>query len=241
MPPMTGYATGNFVKGMGPMMGQLGMANIGTEVLYSFIIIACSLMIYFGTKELYKLSNHQGIKYFRLAFLFFAIAYFFRSFIKFLIIYFDIRELFMLLPLNFGVVTLFLFMYFSSIAIFYLLYSVMWKKWGKKSLKISLFHLFALIIASISIILPNSLTYLLINLILFLFVSTTLYYAYKHSKKKKNNLYAIYVLLFIFWILNIIDILVPSFLQYFQLIIYLASSFIFLLILYKVIKNTGST
>ena len=237
---MTGYATGNFAKGIRPMMGQLGMANISTEILYSFIIVVCSLMIYFGTKELYKLSGHKGIKYFRLAFLFFAIAYFFRSFIKFLIIYFDVRDLFRIIPMNFGAITLFLFMFFSSLAIFYLLYSVMWKKWDKKFEKIWVFHLFALVIALISIFIPISSIYLLINLILLIFILTTLYYSYKHSRKKKNNLYVIYILLFIFWLLNIIDILVPNFLQYFQLTIYLVSSFIFLLILYKVIKNVGS-
>lgn len=44
--------------------------RLGTEVIYSFVIIVCSLMIYFGTKELYELSSYKGIKYFRQAFLF---------------------------------------------------------------------------------------------------------------------------------------------------------------------------
>ena len=56
--------------------------SFGTEIMYSFIIIMCSLIIYFSTREMYELSSYKGLKYFRLAFLFFAVAYFFRSFIQ---------------------------------------------------------------------------------------------------------------------------------------------------------------
>jgi len=126
--------------------------GLGTELFYSFIIIVCSLIIYFGTKELYKLSSHKGIKYFRQAFLFFAIAYFFRGFIKFIVIYFDINGILELSPITFGITgltTQFLFVYFSSMAIFYLLYSVI-QKWNNNPHKIYLFHVLALILACFS-------------------------------------------------------------------------------------------
>ena len=213
-------------------------AGIGTEIIYAFIIIACSLMIYFGTRELYKLTSYKGIKYFRLSFLFFAFAYFFRSFIKIILFYFDKSEIMGFLPI-FASTTLFVFMYFSSMAIFYLLYSVMWKKWKSKS-TIYILHGAALATAIAVSLCHDSTAYLLINIILFAFITFTVYLSYHQSKNKKSyNLYIIYLLLFIFWILNIIDILVPSFLQAFQLLIYLASSGIFLLIFYKVIKKTG--
>jgi len=212
--------------------------TIGTEILYSFIIIACSLMIYFGTKELYILTSHKGIKYFRKAFLFFALAYFFGSFIKIILLYFQRSEIRTFLPI-FGSITLFIFMYFSSMAIFYLLYSVTWKKWKSKS-AIYVFHVIALIIATTISLFRNHEVYLLINVILFAFIAFTVYSSYIQSKKKKpHNLYAIYLLLFIFWIFNILDILIPNFFQSFQLLIYLASSGIFLIIFYKVIKKTG--
>ena len=225
-----------------PPVGHLINPGFGTEIIYSFIIIICSLMVYFGTKELYELSNHKGIKYFRQAFLFFAIAYLFRSIIKFFLVFFNIGRVFEFTPRGLGIITLFLFMYFSSMAVFYLIYSVMWKKWNKDSNIIYLFHLLAFIIALVSIVSKSGLIYLALNVLLLIFIILVVFIAYNNSKnkKKRHNMYIIYVLLSIFWILNILDILIPSFLQTFKLFIYLVSIVIFLLILYKVLTKTGS-
>lgn len=209
--------------------------GLGTELLYSFVIIVCSLMIYFGTKELYELSSHKGIKYFRQSFLFFALAYFFRSFIRFMLIFLGIN---LRSFRTMGIWILFLFMYASTMAILYLLYSVKWKKWRKHKNIIYLFHGLALIISLVSIFVGAVKILLAIQIILFLFVALTSYPIHNKSKKK-HSLYAIYLLLFGFWILNVIDILVPTFLQTFQIVLYLSSIGIFLLILYKVIKKTG--
>jgi hypothetical protein len=226
---------------MPPFIEKIATIGLGTELLYSFVIIVCSLMIYFGTKELYELSSYKGIKYFRQSFLFFAIAYFFRSFIKFILLYFNLREIHEFSPIFFGNLTLFVFMYFSSLAIFYLLYSVMWKKWNSPK-KVYLFHLLALVISSVIIISNNSLVYLGLNILLFVIVLIIVGISRKNVKKKTkgHNLYAIYLLLLFFWILNIIDILIPEFFQTLQLFIYLISIFIFLMILYKVLKKSGS-
>jgi len=200
-------------------------------------------MIYYGTRELYELSSYKGIKYFRQAFLFFAIAYFFRSFIKFVLLYFNVTEIREFSPILFGNFTLLIFVYFSSLAIFYLLYSVMWKKWNGSSKKIYLLHGFAILIAVISVYSRDPFVYFGLNFLLFCFVIFSVYTAYRNSKTrfKGHNLYAIYVLLFLFWILNILDILIPNFFQTFQLFVYLVSSGIFLLILYRVIKKVGSS
>jgi hypothetical protein len=236
MPQQIGRIARN-ISGLGKQMPQLGF---GTEVIYSFVIIICSLMIYFGTKELYELSSHRGIKYFRLAFLFFAIAYFFRSFIKFIIVYLNVPGIFDLNPKIFGILfgtfTLFIFIYFSSMAIFYLLYSVMWKKWNGD--KMHYFHLFSLAIAAFITLYKDPLIHLIMNLFLFLIVVFIAYTAYR-EKHKNNSIYLNYFLLLIFFILNILDILIPKFSQISKLFIYLASSGIFLTILYKVLKKTG--
>lgn len=214
--------------------------NFGIEAIYSFVIILCALMIYFGIKELYELSSYKGIKYFRESFLFFAIAYFCGSFIKLSMAFVGIRKLF-LSPLIFHSVSVFLFMYFSSMAIFYLIYSVMWKKWRKWKNNIIIFHILALIIAVISTIFQNTIIYLCINLIILISIIIITYVLYSESKgKKKFNLYGIYILLSIFWILNIWDILIPNFIKAFQIVIYLASIGIFMTILYKVLKKSGS-
>jgi hypothetical protein len=227
---------------MPPFIQDFATIGFGTEIIYSFIIVVCSLMIYIGTKELYELSSHKGIKYFRQAFLFFAIAYFFRSFIKFILMYFNIREIGEFSPIFFGSFTLLLFMYFSSIAIFYLLYSIVWKKWNNNLNTVYLFHVIALIISMISLLFRNPVIYFGLNILLILFALITIYYSYKNSKTKikGHKLYIIYVLLLVFWIFNIIDVLIPAFFQTFKLFLYLISSGIFLLILYKVLKKAGS-
>lgn len=208
-----------------------------TEIVYAFVIIVCSLMIYFATRELYELTSHKGIKYFRWGFLFFAIAYFFRSFIKFILMYFNSHQILDLGGRGLGSISLFLFMYFSSMAIFYLLYSVMWKKWNGNW--IYGFHVIAVLIGFISVLSRSLFVYLGINVFLFIVIVLILFMADKGSRGKIHNLYIIYVMLFIFWIFNIIDILIPSFLKTFQLFIYLASILIFLMILYKVLKRVG--
>jgi hypothetical protein len=216
--------------------------ELGVELIYSFVIIFCSLMIYFVTKEMYELSSYNGLKYFRRAFLFFAIAYFFRYFIMFFLVLFNISEILDISPRFIGWISLFVFSYSSSMAVFYLLYSVMWKKWNHSKLKIYLFNFLAIIIAMIGIFLRGMEANLISNMILFVFICFILFIAYKDSKDKNKGkgLYIIYLLLFIFWILNIIDILIPRFLHIYQIVIYLASISIFMTILYKVLKKAGN-
>jgi hypothetical protein len=230
---------------MRPPLEYLMPPQMGAELIYSFVIIVCSLMVYYGTKELYELSSYKGIKYFRFAFLFFAIAYFFRYTIRFILSLFNIQTMHEFMPMYLvGPLTLFLFIYFSSMAVFYLLYSVMWKRWNGNSKMIYLFHAVAVVISFLSIISRSNEILLGINLLLLVIVFFIYFIAHKDahkdSKTRKHNLYVVYMLLFVFWTLNIIDIMIPKFLQEFQLIIYLASSFIFLTILYKVLKRAGS-
>ena len=216
--------------------------ELGVEMLYSFVIIICSLMIYYSTKEIYELSSYKGIKYFRQSFLFFAIAYFFRYFIVFFMAFFNIQGMLGLSPREVLNVSMMIFLYSSSMAVFYLVYSVMWKKWNHSRLRIYLFNLLAIVIAFMGILFRSMEMSLLLNLILFLFVAFVLTVAYNDSKDKKKGkgLLVIYLFLFIFFFLNIVDILIPKFLQFYKMGIYLASVFLFMAILYKVLKKIGN-
>jgi hypothetical protein len=218
---------------MPPMHAPGHMMSLGiqTELIYSFVIIVCSLLIYFGTRELYSLSKYKGIKYFREAFLFFAAAFFFRSFIKFLLIFFGIGRPHELSPIYFGIAALFIFMFASSMAIFYLLYSMLWKKSPKL---IYLFYILAILISIVSIIFNSTFVILGVYLLLIVFIVSIMILAHK-----KSNMYIIYILISLFLILNIIDILLPNFLQLYQILIYLISLTLFLTIFYKVTKKTG--
>ncbi|MBI4448101.1 hypothetical protein HY643_03915 [Candidatus Woesearchaeota archaeon] len=226
---------------MREIAGHFFAGGFGTELIYAFVVIVCSLMVYYGTKELYELSSHKGIKYFRQAFLFFAIAYFFRSFIKFIVFYFDVHEIFDFSPRALGPVIIFFFMYFSAMAVFYLLCSVMWKKWGDNSKKIYIFHFLAFIISLVGVLFRRIWLHVGINIFMFFLVVVIVCIAYKDSKKGKKglNLYAIYLLLLLFWILNVIGVLIPNFLPTFQIMIYMASLGVFLMIVYKVLKKAG--
>jgi hypothetical protein len=157
------------------------------------------------------------------------------------LVYFNIREIFDVSTRIFGPLTLLVFMYASSMAIFYLAYSVMWKKWNHSKLKIYLFNITAVIIAFIGLFMRTPAAYLLLNFIILVFVSFILSIAYKDSrnKRKGKNLFIIYMLLFIFWILNVIDILIPRFLELYQMAIYIISVSLFMTILYKVLKKSG--
>jgi hypothetical protein len=215
--------------------------GIGAELIYSFVIIFTSLMIYFGTKELYDLSSYKGIKYFRQAFLFFGIAYLSRFFIQFIIISFNLHGIFDAYPLILGYLALFAFMYLSLISVFYLIYSVLWKNFKDKPKVIYIFHGVAVLIALASIFFNNQLFYLGLNALILVsaIVLTSISFYNQRHKHKKNNLLIVYLLLFIFFILNVFNILVPIFMESLKLLIYLVSLGIFLVILYKVLKKSG--
>lgn len=242
-----------------PPIENFLIQNFGTEIIYSFVIILTSLMIYFSTKELYELSNYKGINYFRKSFLFFAIAYFFRIFIKFLLVYFNKRTIIDLNPEIFpmlGRLSTFLFIYFSTIAVFYLLYSLMFKKWNhededgynkkekkNKKLKINriyLFHFISLLIALFSVSFRGVLFYILLNFIVFITIIFFFIKISRDNKLKNKSLHTLYILLFVFWAFNVVEIFIPEFLQKTILIIYLSSLSIFITILYKVLRKCGA-
>jgi len=217
--------------------------TFGMELIYSFVIIVCSLLVYFSTKKMYEVSKYPGIRYFSMSFLFFAITYFFKSFISFLFLVFDIHEIIEFSALFFGVLTLFFFMYASTMAIFYLLYSVVWKNFKEKKFTIPLIHILVLIISAWSILVNEVRILLGFQVFIFLFIAVYNYLSLKKSKgtKKPGQLHAIYLFLFLFWMLNLADLLISGFDPILEILISMASIGLFLIILYKVVKNVGSS
>lgn len=212
--------------------------TVGLDLIYSFVIIFVSLMIYFGTKELYELSNHKGIKYFRLAFLFFALAYAFRFLTQFLVLSLGMPRTFNTSLGAISAIALMLFMYASTAAIFYLWASGHWKWFNKKTYAPMILHLIALALAFFVIATQHILLLLVIQLVLVFTLAMT---TYRRDKKKKGarQTYVIHLLLGVFWALSILDLIVPNALFQMQIIIYLLSISLFLFLLYKVIKKTG--
>jgi len=190
---------------------------------------------------MYELSSYKGIKYFRQAFLFFAIAYFSRYFIIFFIQFLNIDNLINLPQKQIFDFSMLIFLYSSSMAVFSLLYSVMWKKFEKNLTKIYLFNVLGILIAIIGTFIKTREMSISINIFLLILILLVLLLAYKESKDKKGKgLLITYLLLSIFWILNIINLLLPKFLQLYKIVIYLISISLFMTILYKVLKKTGN-
>ena len=204
---------------------------IATESIYSVVLMAICMTIYFKTEELQKLSQHKGIKYFRRTFLFFAISYFFKFITRIIIFGFGPRQnLVTLLP---AAATYFVSIYTSIVALFYLVYSISWKKTGKYT-HIELFwHLIAFVTGVMTVFLNQGLVFVVAQMVLLIYGIIKAF-----TKKKKTKLYLIYLLLLAFWTLSIVDIFIPNMLFQLQLAIYLASIGLFSIILFKVLKST---
>jgi len=218
---------------------EMFASNMGIEILYSVIIISVCLIIYFSTKEIYKLTSHKGVKYFRNTFLFFAIAYSFRFLARPFAFMLQLFETIKISPLLSRTVILIVFVYASTMALFYLIYSILWKKLDKTILsKNYLLHLAALILAIIAVFVKPEL-FLLFQLVAIIFTSVIVYLDYNKSKEKKipYPLYIIYALLIIFWIFNILSTIIPNFFRTTQTLLYLISTVLFLIIFYKVITK----
>jgi hypothetical protein len=63
---------------------------------------------------------------------------------------------------------------------------------------------------------------------------------HQSTNYKKNWMLGIYLMLFIFEILNVLNIIIPNFLETPKLMIYIISIGIFMTILYKVLKKSGN-
>lgn len=202
--------------------------NFGTEILYSVVILAICLIIYFEVNKFFKLTDYKGIGYFQNTFLFFAVAYFFRFLAKPVV-----RSIFGIRMYYFNIIILLVFIYASCTAVFYLVYSLVWKKFGKINGEI-LIHIIAVIIALFVFLTGNVLLFIFVNIVLLIyaFVVVSL-----ERKNRKFKMYLIYLLLVIFSILNIVDLLVPDFIFGLQLWIYIFSIVVFLGLLYRVLKE----
>jgi hypothetical protein len=212
--------------------------NFLIELIYSVVVMLSCLIIYFKTSEIYKLTSHKGIKYFRMTFLFFAAAYFLRFFTKILILGLILtgtrppaREL---IPL-----TSLLLLYTGFMATFYLLYGLSRKMFGKNLPETTdILHVMAILLSSIIVFLGIPIILIAIILSVLFYLLFVGYSDYIKSNKKKglSQFYIVYFLLILFSMFNIIDILIPDVFRTIQILIYVLSISLFLFILYKVLK-----
>ncbi len=209
--------------------------TFSTELIFTIIAIAFCFAIYFKTKETYELTRYEGVRYFRNAFFFFGLSYAMRflfSFLLFSRMAFDLillpRALFLplfILPLG----------YFSTMGLFYLIFSLIWKRFDNKSLLL-LGHGVAILLSILSFATRSHLILLLLQSIL-LIIAVLLSFFVRQGKKKLSQTKILYLLILVFWLIDlwIIDRRSP-FSMGIQLLSYLISLIIFIVIYHKVSK-----
>jgi hypothetical protein len=202
-----------------------------SELLLSILIIIFCFVIYFKTRELFNLTKHRGIYYFRIAFLFLGISYFirlgFRLFNVFSITSLPSEFMFPIFLVTTG--------YFSTFAIISLFLSVSWKRFRWSSAKYPI-HAMAMLTAVLAFLSKEPLVLIIAQASLLLLTAVFAYLNHKHSKKG-SQLFAYYVLLFIFWIVSLAPFSPRHILSHESFfILHLIPIAVFSIIIYKIYK-----
>jgi len=211
------------------------------KLVYTLIIGLICFFIVLRTHRLFKLSSHQGIRYFRNAFFFYGLAFIMRYILG--IVYFLENESGLYQFLIKGV-----FEFFLIMAGFSLLYSLLWRKFEPErgihsslfNLRFAFFYLLALIVVVLDYLWATYFFMFLLQIILFISASIISYANYKQSEKSGFlRLYFIVIVLnLIAWLANF---LVATFFDWHRggvIGIYVLNIIIFFLFLYGVISAT---
>ncbi|MBW3002344.1 hypothetical protein KY338_04235 [Candidatus Woesearchaeota archaeon] len=206
-----------------------------TELIYTLIVLFLCFLIYFKTKEIYDLTKHKGISYFRNTFLFFGLAYVFR-FIFSLIRMTDRWIGTIYIPRGAMMPIMILFTaYFSTMALLFLIYSTIWKRFSSRDFFIAA-NILAVLIAVAAALSPPI---FLITQAVLLVVAIVLSLVLRSKKAKFSRTALLYFLMFAFWIISLI-LVVPGRVLGFEIRIALEviSIALFGIIYYKVSKWT---
>jgi hypothetical protein len=214
----------------------LAISPLLVESVYSAVIVAICLLIYFKTREIEKLASHKGITYFRLTFFHFAVSYFFKFMTSAMVFSLDFPRGQFVLQFLPTAGTMFISIYASLMAAIYLANSVSWNDEDSPSRHEETFwSVIAMVAAGLTVFMGQSMFYIVCQSFLFVYVA----YVLATSKKKSSFVKAIYPALLGFWILSIADIFIPNVYLPLQIGIYLVSTVLFSVVLYKVIRRVG--
>lgn len=230
------------MKGVGIKYGRFGPPTelLTIELVYGLIIFSLCVLILYKTQEIYKLTKHQGIFYFRNIFLFFSLSFLIRIVIVSIPLLSEI--VFYKIPRFFVPITIVLISYFSTMAILSLAMTLIYKKVRlNKRQNFILLNAVALFSSIVLLFTKSNKLLLLIQTIIFL---VSIIYLLSKGKINKKSLLShnkiTYSLLFIFWLLNMIAsirLMVYTELKY---ILYIISAGIFFSIFIRVNKRLGS-
>lgn len=211
--------------------------GFGIELIYTTIILIFCLLVYFKTREIYDLTKHKGIQFFRYAFLFFGLAYASRLFLYIIIAgnifmfepFMPPRHMF-IMPVSNLIVA-----YFSTMAILYLTYSTIWKRISSEHF-LTFSNIVALFVAVMAFISRSPFIVSLIQLLLLVITIIISIRIYKKDKKK-SHIIALYLLISVFWLINLFVLGPIRFLPFeIKVVFQLISIGVFIVIYYKVKK-----
>lgn len=212
------------------------------KLIFTVIIGLICFFIVIKTDRLFKLSFHEGIRYFRNAFFFYGLAFVLRYILGAAQIMGNIPQMYSFLVKG-------VFEFFLIMAGFSLLYSLLWKNFEPEggshsslfNLRFLVFYMLALIIVFLDYIWNTYNFMFSLQIVLFIFAAAISYSKYQKSKKKGFlKLYFIVILLnLIAWIANF---LVAAFFEWNKagvIGIYILNVIIFFLFLYGVMNVTN--
>ena len=215
-----------------PTLHLIDSTRLAVELGYTLIIVFICLLIYLKTKEIYDLTDHKGIYYFRNTFLFLGLAYLFRFiFISFLLtkITFDVYHPFGL----FMIFSLVLSGYCSTMAILSLTYSTIRKKLPLKNFTLTS-NVIAIFISVVALVSRLPFFLMLSQAVLLIFTVSYLLY---NKSWKIGQLFILYFMLFLFWILDLFALGSMKHLQFeITIVLQILSIAVIGIIYYKVVK-----
>jgi hypothetical protein len=203
-----------------------------SELVFTVLAFMFCALIFYKTRESYRLTKHQGIGYFRMAFLYLGLSYVLRFFFglimfsQFTLRLFIPRELIavlFILPLG----------YFSTMSLFYLIYSIVWKRYPDQ--RILLFAHIAALVMSVASFLSRSHEILLVLqcILLLCAVGLSLLIPRHHLSRMR----ILYLLVAVLWLTNlvVIDRRRPFSFEI-EVISQLVSIAVFIIIYYRITK-----
>lgn len=213
------------------------------KIIYGIVISTICLLIVFRIDRLFRLSLHEGIRYFRNAFLFFGAAFFVRYIIGAFLIYGDLDVyLFSMIRI--------VFEFFLIMAGFFLLYSLLWKRIEASNpphyssllnSKIGILYLMTIILVMFDLILDTYAFMFFSQVALFFIASIVSFSNYRRGSSRHKFLKFYFVAMFLSLVAWLFNTIAGVWFNWDQTIIitsYILNIIIFLLFLSGVIKVT---
>tara|TARA_Y100000310_G_C20654078_1_gene801063 strand:+ start:896 stop:1483 length:588 start_codon:yes stop_codon:yes gene_type:complete len=195
--------------------------------------MSAAFYIFFKTKEIYDLSNHRGIKYFRLTFLFFSLAFLMKLVMR------STR----LIDFHFvtkGTIVEFMIIItlLEALALVFLFSSVFWRKVRSRELAFAIVGLLGLFILCLLFV-SYQLFLVLNGFLLLASIGLVLFKLFRGRKKKKiAKLYVLYLGIIGFLVAtNIVDYFLDF--TFWTGWLYSTMTILFIYLVFRVVKKIG--